>query len=117
MIMTSSCGGTCNFTQSTREGNKRGAQEVEEESIHLQGAVFGNPMARIRQARHAHEVRHPKVGWLGEPPAQEPVPLAPDYEYRSFYPLQQCPRPRGVPEESAIVIDGRIERPRPRNRL
>src|SRR5215218_1609348 len=43
--------------------------------------------------------------------------LAPDYEHRSFYPLQQCPRLPRVPEEGAIVIDGRSERSRPRNRL
>src|SRR5919107_2699889 len=115
--MTSSGGGTDDFMQSTREGDRRGAQEVEEESIHLQGAVFRDPVARIRQARHAHEVRHPEVGRLGEPPAQEPVPLAPDYEYRGLYPSQQCPRLPRVPEEGAIVIDGRTEHPRPRNRL
>src|SRR5215207_8421984 len=115
--VTSSGGGTCDFTQSTREGAQRGAQEVEEESIYLQGAVFRDPVARVRQAFHGTEIRHPEVGRLGEPPAQEPVPLAPDHEHWSFYPLQQCPRLSRVLQEGAIVVEGRRERPRPRNRL
>src|SRR5215208_3304800 len=115
--MASSGGRTCGFTQSTRESAKRGAQEVEQQSVHLQRTVFCDPVARVRQALQANEIRHPEVGRLSEPPAQEPVPLAPDYEHRSFYPLQQCPRLPRVPEEGAIVIDGRSERPRPRNRL
>src|SRR5215203_5108620 len=116
MIVTSSGGGTCDFTQSTREGDKRGAQEVEEESIHLQGAVFRNPVARVRQALHANKIRHPEAGRLSEPPAQEPVLLAPDHEHRSLYPLQQCPRLPGVPQEGAIVVEGCGEHSRPRNR-
>src|SRR5919112_5379715 len=115
--MTSSGGGTDDFTQSTREGDKRRAQEVEEESIHLQGAVFGDPMARVRQALHTNEVRHPEVGRLGEPPAQEPVPFTPYHEHWSLYPFQQCPRLSRVPQEGAVVIDGRGERSRPRNRF
>src|SRR5918995_1101614 len=106
----------CN-SLSGREGDKRGAQETEQESIHLQGAVFRNPVARIRQALHANEIRHPETGRLSEPPAQEPVPLAPDYEHRSLYPLQQCPHLPRVPQEGAIVVEGCGERPRLRNRL
>ncbi len=88
VIATSSGGGTYDFRKSAREGGKRGAQEVEEESIYLSGAVFCNPVARIRKALHAQEVRDPEAGWLGELPAQESVPLAPDHEHRSLYPFQ-----------------------------
>src|SRR5215218_7829931 len=117
MIMTSSGRGTYDFTQSAQVGDKRGAQEVEEESIHLQWAVFRNPVARVRQALHANEIRHPEAGRLSEPPAQEPVPLAPDYEHRSLYPLQHCPRLPLVPQDGAIVVEGCGERPWLRNRL
>jgi hypothetical protein len=48
VIMTSSGGEPYDFRQSGREGDKRGEQEVEQESVHLQGAVFRNPVTRIR---------------------------------------------------------------------
>jgi len=52
------------FRRSAREGSKRGAQEVEEESVHLQGAVFGNPVAGVLQSLDAQEVRNPEAGRL-----------------------------------------------------
>src|SRR5215210_1078672 len=59
------CRPLCN--KSTREGEKRGAQEVEQETVHLQGAVFRNPVARVLQTLDAQEVRDPETGRLGEP--------------------------------------------------
>src|SRR5215208_7367844 len=100
----------CTFRKSAREGRKRGAQEVEEESVHLPGAVFCNPVARVRQTLDALEVRDPQGRRLGEPPAQESVPLAPDHEHRCLYPIQYRPRLPRVSEEGAIVVEGCGER-------
>ena len=104
-------------SQSAREGAKRGAQKVEEESFFLPWTVFRDPVARVRQALDANEIRHPAVGRLSDPPTQESVPLASDYKHWSFYPLQQCPRLPRSPQEGAIVVEGRRERPRLRHRL
>jgi hypothetical protein len=64
LISTPSGGGIYDVRRSAREGSKRGAQEVEEESVHLMGAVFRNPVARVLQALDAQEVRNPEAGRL-----------------------------------------------------
>ena len=60
LISTPSGEGIYDVRRSAREGSKRGAQEVEEESVHLLGAVFHNPVARVLQALDAR-------GALGTP--------------------------------------------------
>src|SRR5919112_5294794 len=115
--MLSAYKGVAYDLKSTREGGKRGTQKVEEEGVHLPGAVFRNPVARVRQVLDALEVRDPEGGRLGEPPAQESVPQTPDHEHRCLYPFQQRLRLPRLPEEGAIVVEGRGERPRPRQSL